>query len=281
MKKIIITLISFILIIITFIFYNNYLKTNPKLINKLSEINITKTDIDLKKYIFSKEKYYISQNYERYIKYQTNHIDLKPDEIIRQVNSNLDYEFYTNVSKADLSKNNLILVNKYYYLEKDYEPELVKMDSNYSKDGWYMQEEAYNHFKEMVDAAKKEDIIIYNISSYRSYYSQDKIYNRYVNNDGKTNADTYSARPGYSEHQTGLASDINTTSDNFEFTKQYEWLKDNSYKFGFILRYPKDKEYITGYQFEPWHYRYVGIEVAKFIFENDITFEEYYAKYVK
>ena len=90
-------------------------------------------------------------------------------------------------------------------------------------------------------------------------------------------ADTYSARAGSSEHQTGLAVDINTASSraNFQNTKEYKWLINNSYKYGFIERYPKGKTNITGYKYEPWHYRYVGIEAASIIHEKGITFEEY------
>ena len=97
-------------------------------------------------------------------------------------------------------------------------------------------------------------------------------------------ADTYSARPGHSEHQTGLAIDLaafNSNLNNFEETKEYEWVKDNAHLYGFILRYPKGKEHITGYMFEPWHYRYVGTKVAKEIYEMDITFDEYYELFLK
>ena len=93
-------------------------------------------------------------------------------------------------------------------------------------------------------------------------------------------ADTYSARPGSSEHQTGLAVDINAADDWFNNTKEAKWLANNAYKYGFILRYPKGKEYITGYQYESWHYRYVGEKVAKYIYEHDITYEEYYATFI-
>ena len=93
----------------------------------------------------------------------------------------------------------------------------------------------------------------------------------------------YSARPGYSEHQTGLVIDIDNYNDdyeNFDKTKEFEWMNNNSYKYGFILRYPKGKTDITGYDYESWHYRYVGKEIAKYIYENNITFDEYYAKFI-
>ena len=89
----------------------------------------------------------------------------------------------------------------------------------------------------------------------------------------------YSARPGHSEHQLGYAVDINTVQEKFKNTKEYAFLKDNAYKYGFIERYKEGKEFITGYGYEPWHYRYVGIDAAKIIYENDLTLEEYLLLY--
>ena len=134
----------------------------------------------------------------------------------------------------------------------------------------------------MVAAAKNDGISLWNVSGYRSYNTQQSLYNNYKARDGQTKADTYSARPGSSEHQTGLATDICTASSaaHFENTDKYKWLINNSYKYGFILRYPEGKTYITGYKFEPWHYRYVGVEAATYIHNNNITFEEYHAYFV-
>ncbi len=136
---------------------------------------------------------------------------------------------------------------------------------------------AYDYFKQMVLAALNDGLALYSVSAYRSYQDQDKIYQNYVQKDGEEKARKYSAKAGASEHQTGLAVDINTcfTKDHFENTKEFIWLCNNAYKYGFILRYPKDKEKVTGYIYEPWHYRYVGIPVATFIYQNKITFEEY------
>ena len=132
----------------------------------------------------------------------------------------------------------------------------------------------------MSNAAKKDGLHIYNVSGYRSYNTQKSLYNGYVSRNGQAKADTFSARAGTSEHQTGLATDVNSVSDSFANTKEYKWLINNSYKYGFILRYPKGKEFITGYKYEPWHYRYVGKDVAKIIHEKNITYEEYYATYI-
>lgn len=232
---------------------------------------------------FKNATYYIGENLDRYLSYLNENPSKDIDEVVRCVNSNIDYEFYTNVTATNMSDGYLVLVNKYTKLDENYKPNLVTMSNVYSYENMQMETTAYEYFKKMVDAAKKDGIKLYNISSYRSYSTQNYLYNNYVNNHGKTAADTFSARAGYSEHQTGLATDINTanSSDHFENTKEYKWLIENSYKYGFILRYPQGKEYITGYKFEPWHYRYVGVDVAKYIYENNITYEEYYAYFVK
>ena len=119
---------------------------------------------------------------------------------------------------------------------------------------------------------------LYLSSGYRSYTLQEKIYNNYVARDGKTTADTYSARAGHSEHQTGLAFDLNTIDDSFSYTDEGKWVNDNCYRFGLILRYPKGKENITGYMYESWHLRYVGTELATKLYNNGnwITLEEYF-----
>lgn len=232
---------------------------------------------------FKNATYYIDKNLDRYLSYLNENPNKDIDEVVRCVNSNIDYEFYTNVTATNMSDGYLVLVNKYTKLDENYKPNLVTMSNVYSYENMQMETTAYEYFKKMVDAAKKDDIKLYNISSYRSYSTQNYLYNNYVNNHGKTAADTFSARAGYSEHQTGLATDINTanSSDHFENTKEYKWLIENSYKYGFILRYPQGKEYITGYKFEPWHYRYVGLDVAKYIYEHNITYEEYHAYFVK
>ena len=116
-------------------------------------------------------------------------------------------------------------------------------------------------------------------SAYRSYESQKNVYNNRVKNQGKESADAYVAKPGFSEHQTGLCIDI-TNKDRYfvEGTEEVEWLKENCSKFGFIIRYPKDKKDVTGIEYEPWHIRYVGKDVAKYISDNGITLEEYLEK---
>lgn len=224
-----------------------------------------------------KDSNYIEKYYDRYIAYKKKHSNYSDDKIITYVNIGLDNSFYTNMIDTDMSDGYLIICNKYHKLKDNYVPDLVSL-SGYG--GGQMERVAAKHFKEMVNDAKKEGISIYNVSGYRSYNTQKSLYNSYVNRDGKAKADTYSARAGTSEHQTGLATDINSVSTSFENTAAFKWMQKNAYKYGFILRYPKGKEHITGYMYEPWHYRYVGSDVAKIIKEKNITYEEYYATYI-
>ena len=229
-----------------------------------------------------RSKYFLKSRLERYMKYDSDDINT----IITNVNSNLDYDFYTNIQKSDTSKGNLIIVNKYYQLDNDYYyGELVTMDKAYdNKNGSKLNKEAYAAFQKLVDAGEKEGYHIRNNSAYRSYNTQSGLYNNYKNSNGLTWADKWSARPGHSEHQTGLALDVGVKNEyslgKFESSPEFTWMKNNAHLYGFILRYPKGKEYITGYGYEPWHYRYVGVDVATYIYENNITYEEYYAYFV-
>ena len=230
-----------------------------------------------------KETYFIKDNLSRYIEYY-NKTNYPANDIIKNVNSNIDYEFYTNTTPTDTSKGYLMLVNKYNYLDNSYVPNnLVTINPihGYSNQ---LEEIAYNAFIKMYDDAKKEGLNLFISSPYRSYNTQYYLYNNYVLENGQVSADTFSARAGHSEHQTGLAIDVSIGTNGigyFKDTKEFLWMKDNSHKYGYILRYPEGKEYITGYQYEPWHYRYVGVEVATKIYELDITFEEYYAFFIK
>ena len=158
--------------------------------------------------------------------------------------------------------NGILIVNKTYSLPKDYDPGSLSVD-------------AKNAFDEMQNAAKNDNIKLWIASGYRSYSLQTNLYNSYVLKDGKAKADTYSARPGHSEHQTGLAMDLNIIDSSFEGTPEAIWIEKNCYKYGFIIRYPKGKEEITGYKYEPWHVRYLGKELAEKVYNTGKTLEEY------
>ena len=225
------------------------------------------------------QKYFIKNNLDRYLAYGNSNAK----ETVTEVNCNLDYNYYENTKEVNINDNNLMLVNKYYYLPLNYEPnDLVTLDGTYNiGTNNKMRKEAADAFMKMADAAKLDNITIKNASGYRSYNYQVTLYNNYIKRDGKEAADTYSARAGYSEHQTGLVSDVNQIDSTFENTDAFKWLNENAYKYGFILRFPKGKEKLTGYKYEPWHYRYVGKKAAKIIRDEDLTLEEYYAYYIQ
>ena len=155
----------------------------------------------------------------------------------------------------------ILIVNKKYSLPANYNPGVNPTASA--------------ALKQLQQAASTAGHNIPLISGFRSYSRQQTLYNNYVARDGQALADTYSARPGHSEHQTGLAFDVGKLDNNYGSTPAGIWLKENCHKYGFIIRYPKGKESITGYQYEPWHIRYLGVEHATKIMNQNITLEEY------
>ena len=216
-----------------------------------------------------------------YIDYK-NKYNLSDKDTIIRVNIGLNKPFYTNVKESCYEKDLSILVNKYNYLDKNYKPkDLMSFYSNGKE--IQIRNIVYKNFQDMANAAKKEKLNIRIISGYRDYYYQENLYNSYLKHDKKDVVDTYSARAGYSEHQTGLSIDIDNVYANynsFHLTKEYIWMKENAYKYGFILRYPMDKENITGFKYESWHYRYVGKDISNYIYKNNITFDEYYYEFL-
>lgn len=256
------------------------------IINYINNYSDKKIEINNTTLNLINEKYFIIDYLDRYLKFYKNNSNLDLSEIVTRVNSKLDYTFYEDSTKADISKGMYTLVNKFYYLDENYIPDdLVNIYGTNARDSAKLVRVAYDNFIKMADAASKNGLTIKVTTGYRSYNFQATLYNNYVKIDGVKNADTYSARPGYSEHQLGYSADLtnknNASFSNFEYTDEYKWLKDNAHKYGFIMRYPKDKEYITGYMFESWHYRYVGVDIATYIYENNITYEEYYEYYIR
>ena len=257
-------------------------KKEPEIIEKKEEKKEKK--VKEEKTSFEQLSYYKDTNHNRYIRYQNKNPNLSIETIVTYVNIGLDNPYYTYTNKAkDLNKTTII-VNKYNYLTRDYVPKnLESIPLSYARSGMKLVNVAKDAYVEMAKAAEKQKLKLVVTSSYRDYEYQEDIYNRYVKSDGKEAADTYSGRPGFSEHQTGLAVDLYNGKKlytEFENTKEFDWMQDNAYKYGFILRFPKDKDNITGYQYESWHYRYVGKEIAQYIHEHDITYEEYYAQFL-
>jgi zinc D-Ala-D-Ala carboxypeptidase len=179
----------------------------------------------------------------------------------------------------------LILVNKEHAIDKNYVPEDLRaikyFASDRSAETRYMRAEAATAFNQLVEAAAKDNIELKMTTAYRSYSFQKNLFENYVKKEGEEAANRYSAKPGESEHQTGLAVDVSAESVDYQLTeafgetKEGKWLVKHAYEYGFILRYPKEKEDITGYLYEPWHIRYVGLFAAKEIYEQGVTLEEY------
>lgn len=158
--------------------------------------------------------------------------------------------------------NGIMIVNKTYALPSTYNPgELLS----------YVSEA----FEKMKADASSLGLNIWNQSGFRTYERQQTLYNNYVARDGKALADTYSARPGHSEHQSGLCFDLNTITDAFADTNEGKWVAAHAHEYGFIIRFPKGKENVTGYKYESWHLRYVGKDIAKQIYESGECLEEY------
>ena len=254
-------------------------------ITKLSEENIDK---------LSKIDYVDISNYYEFSNFDVNKInrynsyyldnDYSYKDVITYVNINLDLPVYTDTTEVINPNDLLVLVNKYHYLPDGYKPsDLAYLPGAYGNNV-PMREVIIEPFKELQAAAEEEiGVNFMPTTAFRDYNFQRTLYNNYVASDGVTAADTYSARPGYSEHQTGLSIDLKNTaiSGSTRLTDEnYEWLSNNAYRFGFIIRFPEDKTDITGYQFENWHIRYVGLDAAKIIYEEDLTLEEYIDLYV-
>jgi len=236
---------------------------------------------------FINEKYYIDDYLKKYLTYYEKNQNLNKNEIVTRINTHLDDEFYNNTEKANDTLGKFVILNKHYYSDNNYKgKDLVDVSNKYHIWGYNFQlsKECYEAFLKMYEDAKNAGFAFKINSAYRSYETQIKIYQGWVNQDGQKLADTYSARAGHSEHQTGYAFDVRDypyTTDDYGKTASFTWVSKNAYKYGFIIRFPENKEYITGYQYEPWHYRYCGLECAKYIHDNDITFEEYYEYFIK
>lgn len=194
-----------------------------------------------------------------------NKVNFRPEAAIRQITND--------------KNGSLMLVNKKHKIGKNFVPEnlqnfTVRTGKSACEEERHVCAEIMPSLEELFKAADKDGITLYALSGYRSYISQQNLYNFYLARDGKSAKDTVSL-PGESEHQTGLALDITNSRRNFNGSREASWIADNCYKYGFIVRYPKGKEDITGYGYESWHIRYVGDDAAKEIHDKKITLEEY------
>ena len=172
----------------------------------------------------------------------------------------------------------VLIANKTYALPQDFIPTNPDQPVNADRSSTCLDKTLMSAWKIMLKDATAKGLNIYISSGYRSYNYQVNVYNRYVKSDGAAVADTYSSRPGNSEHQTGLCFDLNTIEDSFQYTNEGKWINDNCYKYGFCIRFPKGKDSATGYQYESWHLRYVGVDLATKLYNNGdwLSLEEYF-----
>jgi D-alanyl-D-alanine carboxypeptidase len=229
--------------------------------------------------------FYDSTKEERYMRYKQAFNYLSWEDAVTYVNIGLDQEYYTNVQLINNPVDLTVLVNKYRQLDKDYvPPDLERMDTRFNPEGLCLRHCARQAFNIMCESALSDGIHMEAVSAYRSFSYQQEVYYRNQTadislEDYQAIRDKVSARAGHSEHQTGLAVDINELEESFEETIAGRWLAANSHRYGFILRYPKGKEDITGYSYEPWHFRYLGKELACDVYLSGLTYDEYYMRH--
>ena len=228
------------------------------------------------------EKYYLEKNYEKYLEYKNENPKVDYPKVIALVNTHANQEWYQDSKETDINQGYLVLVNKFHYLKEDYErKDLEPFSLNYAYGAYGDNKaakivvESFDRMQSDVKERFKVQIMIN--SSYRTFKNQVETHKYY--------GDAFAARPGFSEHQTGLGIDISSLKHpggkEFGESEEGKWIIENCWRYGFIIRYPLGKEDITGYNNEPWHFRYVGEQVAKKIYEENITFDEYYAYYIE
>jgi LAS superfamily LD-carboxypeptidase LdcB len=227
-------------------------------------------------------KYTVLKDLESYLAYWKSHPALTMRNLQEIVNTESDRAPYTGIRSADVSKGILTLVNKYFRFASSYVP--AKLTTTKVCGSATLASEASKALGEMCGAMISEGLHPKVTSSYRSFQTQTLLYNRYAAQDGKAQADTYSARPGHSEHQSGYVVDMITGGSSlstFKNTAEYRWMVVHAASYGFILRYSASKQAITGYIGEPWHWRYVGKEIAADYNAKGMTFDEYYRLYIE
>ena len=222
--------------------------------------------------------------FDRYLSYQKKHKDLKIDEIVYRIELNLDKTYYEDSVIIKNPDDITVLTNKYLEIPEDYEPkDLVDMDSKYANNLYgqkKLRKEAYEQFVKMVDAAKEDGVTFYAESAYRSFEYQKTLYKEYVYSNGQEKADKYAAKPGFSEHELGLAVDLANIWTITTKGEEYKWLSKNAHNYGYIFRYKEEWEDITGYAAESWHIRYVGKDIATDVVKKNMSYEEYYIKFI-
>lgn len=263
---------------------DNEIKVITKSLNKgqIEKIISSKYKKNLTKFL--KEKYFIYDNLERYLDYASSNPSTEVTKVVSIVNSKADTEWYSNIEETDTSKGELMLVNKFYGLKENYEPEdLITVSGTYAYAGKKVSKLMYDYLTDMLDSAKSSGYTMLVSQGYRSYADQEEAYKGIQNASGASVADRQAARPGHSEYQTGLSIELgvyDTKEDNVEESEIQSWLINNCHRFGFIIRYPEGTSEITGFSTNNWRLRFVGVDAATKIHNEGITFDEYYEYYV-
>ena len=242
---------------------------------------ILETEYNEDYYNILTEPYYLAKNFDKYVEYKSDNEETSYKDCISIVNTHANEGWYNVSYDTDISKDTIMLVNKFYHLSASYEREdLENVSLQYAYDDNIASSlviEAYEKMRQEVKSELNVSLMIN--SSYRSFNEQEQTYIDFRKNDDIV------ARPGYSEHQTGLAIDLTSLehkmADQFTESDEYKWLLENCHRYGFILRYPENKKFITGYDTESWHFRYVGVEHATKMYQENLTLEEYYAYYIE
>ena len=229
--------------------------------------------------------HFLEANSQRYNEYQSRNPEMSFDLVIAHVNAYIDKEPYEDILQVSDPYSTTVLVNKIFSLPSDWAPD----DLTDIGGGHMMREEAAEHFNLMREAMRDDGLNLVIVITQRTYRSQRNHYNNAVAELGRASADAGFARPGHSEHQTGLAVDVLHRAHDgglmmrqgFDDSRQYTWLIENAHNYGFILRYPQGYRNLSGFIFEPWHWRYVGIPVATAMHNEEIAlFEEFYGRYL-
>ena len=254
-----------------------------KQLHRSNDHSIKTSSDSLSQNEFSTLNYYQQRLLPHYEQYRKKHPEMSVENIVTYVNIGLDQGFYPEPKDTVKNPNNMdVLVNKFHSLPLDWQPQdLVLVNENRKE---YVRKPVANAFWKLQEACKKKGFSISAYSGYRSFSHQLRNYANMVNVYGQEYTDKYVSHPGHSEHTTGLCIDISIDDipyEQIETSPHYPWFYNQLTNYGFILRYPKDKQDITGYHYESWHIRYVGKSLAKKVTESNLTFDEYMARQPK